>query len=138
MSPAASGNISTLRSLFYPPADGRGSKRGQLRCGEHSDYGSITLLFQGSEGLQVSAPVWTQTRPTSLLMPAPGPQVRTRAGDYVDIPVVPGAVLVNVGDLMQRWTDDRFVSSVSAAARTRGPGCQGPTGVLLGFYWFLR
>lgn len=31
----------------------------------------------------------------------------------MDIPVVPGAVLVNVGDLMQRWTSDRFVSSVS-------------------------
>lgn len=40
-------------------------------------------------------------------------QVRSRWGDYVNIPVIPGAVLVNVGDLMQRWTNDQFVSSVS-------------------------
>lgn len=43
----------------------------------------------------------------------------------MDVPVVPGAVLVNVGDLMQRWTADRLVSSVSVATATTarvGPG----------------
>ncbi|XP_011605345.1 UPF0676 protein C1494.01 [Takifugu rubripes] len=85
-----SGNATTLRALYYPPVDARTSKRDQLRCGEHSDYGSITLLFQASEGLQV----------------------RSRSGHYLNIPVIPEAVLVNVGDLMQRWTNDHFVSSL--------------------------
>lgn len=40
-------------------------------------------------------------------------QVRSRSGDYIDVPVVPGAILVNVADLMQRWTSDRFISAVS-------------------------
>ncbi|XP_077373239.1 uncharacterized protein LOC144016242 isoform X2 [Festucalex cinctus] len=46
-------NGTTLRSLYYPPVNSERAKEGQLRCGEHSDYGSITLLFQSAEGLQV-------------------------------------------------------------------------------------
>lgn len=52
-SPKAHKNSSTLRSLFYGPVRREEVRENQLRCGEHSDYGSITLLFQGSEGLQV-------------------------------------------------------------------------------------
>nr|XP_020492127.1 UPF0676 protein C1494.01-like isoform X2 [Labrus bergylta] len=81
-------NATTLRSLYYPSVKCEEAKEGQLRCGEHSDYGSITLLFQGSEGLQVLS----------------------RSGEFIDAPCIPGAVLVNIADLMQRWTSDRFVS----------------------------
>ncbi|KAM6937558.1 uncharacterized protein FYW49_021303 [Xenentodon cancila] len=81
-------NGTTMRSLYYPPVDCEKTKAGQMRCAEHSDYGSITLLFQGSEGLQV----------------------RTRSGDYITAPIIPGAVLINIADLMQRWTSDQFVS----------------------------
>uniref|UniRef100_A0A3Q4BXB9 Fe2OG dioxygenase domain-containing protein n=1 Tax=Mola mola TaxID=94237 RepID=A0A3Q4BXB9_MOLML len=81
-------NSTTLRCLYYPPVDPEMVQQNQLRCGEHSDYGSITLLFQSSEGLQV----------------------RSRSGEFLSVPVVPGAVLVNIADLMQRWTSDRFVS----------------------------
>lgn len=84
------GNSSTLRSLFYPPVDLDWTKPGQLRCGEHSDYGSITLLFQSCSGIQV----------------------RTLSGDFLELPLVPGAVLVNIADLMQRWTSDVFISAV--------------------------
>lgn len=84
------GNGTTLRSLYYPPVDSEKVKEGQLRCGEHSDYGSITLLFQGSEGLQV----------------------RHRSGEFICVPIVPGAVLVNIADLLQRWTNDEFISVV--------------------------
>lgn len=55
LSPAQQ-NGSTLRSLFYGPVRREEVRENQLRCGEHSDYGSITLLFQGSEGLQVPPP----------------------------------------------------------------------------------
>ncbi|KAM7415089.1 hypothetical protein PAMA_019764 [Pampus argenteus] len=81
-------NGTTLRSLYYPLVNSQQAKEGQLRCGEHSDYGSITLLFQSSEGLQV----------------------RRRSGEFICAPRIPGAVLINIADLMQRWTGDQFVS----------------------------
>lgn len=51
----ASKNLTTLRLLHYPPlVHETPIKPGQLRCGEHVDYGSVTLLFQDSNGgLQV-------------------------------------------------------------------------------------
>lgn len=39
-------------------------------------------------------------------------QVQTKAGDYVDATPIPGTVVINVGDIMQRWTADRLVSTV--------------------------
>lgn len=49
-------NFTTMRLLYYPPLPAeREIKPGQLRCGEHVDYGSITLLFQDPNGgLQVN------------------------------------------------------------------------------------
>lgn len=48
-------NMTTLRALYYPPLpSSQPIKPGQMRCGEHVDYGSITLLFQDpGGGLQV-------------------------------------------------------------------------------------
>ena len=48
-------NPTTLRLLYYPSIeDGDSVQDQQLRCGEHSDYGTITLLFQDDAGgLQV-------------------------------------------------------------------------------------
>ena len=40
-------------------------------------------------------------------------QVRHRSGEFICAPVVPGAVLVNIADLMQRWTNDQLISVVS-------------------------
>jgi len=84
-------HISMFRVLNYPsqhatPLDG------QLRAGAHSDYGSLTILGQ-------------ENRPGGL-------QVRNRAGDWVDVPAVPGTFTVNIGDLMAQWTNDQWVSTV--------------------------
>ncbi|KAI5616513.1 hypothetical protein C0J50_23937, partial [Silurus asotus] len=84
-------NGTTLRSLYYPPVKAESVKEGQLRCGEHSDYGSITLVFQSHEG---------------------GLQVLNRKGEFISAPSIPGTVLINIADLMQRWTSDVFVSAV--------------------------
>lgn len=53
-----SNNPSAMRLLYYPPIERQDDTvQGQLRCGEHSDYGTITLLFQDEAGgLQVCAP----------------------------------------------------------------------------------
>ncbi|CAL8263155.1 unnamed protein product [Merluccius merluccius] len=84
-------NGTTLRTLYYPPVNSALVKEGQLRCGEHSDYGSITLVFQSHEG---------------------GLQVLSPSGNYISAPSIPGTVLINIADLMQRWTSDCFISAV--------------------------
>ncbi|XP_048827962.1 uncharacterized protein LOC125705782 isoform X4 [Brienomyrus brachyistius] len=86
----SSTNGSTLRVLYYPQVRGEMVKERQLRCGEHSDYGSISLVFQDSKG---------------------GLQVKSRSGEYIDAPAIPGTVLINIADLMQRWTSDVFISA---------------------------
>jgi isopenicillin N synthase-like dioxygenase len=79
----------TFRLLMYPPLT-QDIKTGQVRLGEHSDYGSITLLFQDNIG---------------------GLQVKTRGGQWIDAAPVADSILVNIGDLMQRWTSDRLIST---------------------------
>ena len=80
----------TLRLLHYPPLHTTSLKPGQVRAGEHSDYGSLTLLFQdGVAGLEV----------------------QTTSGHWMTAPPIPGTVVVNTGDLMQRWTNHIFCST---------------------------
>ncbi|MBD2516552.1 isopenicillin N synthase family oxygenase [Nostoc sp. FACHB-973] len=82
-------NNHTLRSLHYPPLQ-TPPKPGQVRAGEHSDYGSITLLFQDDVG---------------------GLEVRTTAGEWIEAAAIDDTVIVNTGDLMQRWTNHVFCST---------------------------
>ncbi|MEH2460373.1 isopenicillin N synthase family dioxygenase [Nostoc sp.] len=79
----------TLRLLHYPPVQ-QLSQLGQIRAGEHSDYGSITLLFQDTIG---------------------GLEIQTADGKWIAAPVIPDSVIVNTGDLMQRWTNHVFCST---------------------------
>jgi isopenicillin N synthase-like dioxygenase len=83
-------NISMLRAIHYPDQH-TPPKPGQMRAGAHSDYGSLTLLRQ-------------EEAPGGL-------QVFTKDGDWVAVPVVPGALVVNIGDLMAQWTNDRWTST---------------------------
>ncbi|KAK6169473.1 hypothetical protein SNE40_020522 [Patella caerulea] len=81
-------NQTTLRSLMYPPLPTDGSiLPGQTRCGEHCDYGTVTMLFQDDIG---------------------GLEVCNTTGKYIQATPVPGAICVNIGDLMQRWTADEL------------------------------
>ena len=79
--------LSAMRLLHYPPATGAGNEIG---AGAHTDYGAITLLMTDGE---------------------PGLQVRPRGGDWTDVPSVPGAYVVNIGDCLMRWTNDIYVST---------------------------
>ena len=79
--------LSALRLLHYPPATGAA---GEIGAGAHTDYGAITLLMTDGE---------------------PGLQVRPRGGDWTDVPHVPGAYVVNIGDCLMRWTNDIYVST---------------------------
>ncbi|KAF9872640.1 thymine dioxygenase [Colletotrichum karsti] len=83
----------TLRLLHYPSVDPKVFKvnPGQVRAGAHSDYGSITLLFQDDRG---------------------GLQVKSPNGQFVDATPIPGTVVVNAGDLLMRWSNDTIKSTI--------------------------
>jgi isopenicillin N synthase-like dioxygenase len=85
-------HTSALRLLHYPDPGGRAVATGQLRAGAHSDYGTLTVLRQDD---------------------APGGlQVRDVEGRWHDVPTVEGAFVVNVGDALERWTNDRWRSTM--------------------------
>ncbi len=83
-------HASALRALKYPGKCGS--------AGEHTDYGLLTLLWA----------------------PSPGLQVKVRQGEWLDAPACPDSLIVNIGDLMQRWTNDRWVSTPHRVVPTEG------------------
>src|SRR5438477_200295 len=79
-----------LRVMHYPPPSAA-PLPGQLRAGEHADLGMMTLIHSDND--------------------VGGLQLKDRGGRWIDAPVVPGAFMVNLGDLMMRWTNDRWIST---------------------------
>ncbi|CAH3197153.1 unnamed protein product [Porites evermanni] len=81
-----------LRYSYYPTiTDMSNVKPGQLRCGEHTDWGAITLLIQDDVG---------------------GLEIRNVEGKFVPAPPIEGTIVVNIGDMMERWTADKLKSTV--------------------------
>ena len=95
--------ISALRALNYPPQD-HAPQPNQLRAGAHSDYGTLTILWpqDNSRGLQIQRPdnTWQEVAP------------------------IPGAFIINIGDLMARWTNNRWRSTLH---RVANPAQHDPT-----------
>ena len=85
-----------LRLLHYPP---RPPGETRLGVGAHTDYETFTILAQDAN---------------------PGLQVLNGGGRWIDIPPVAGTFVVNIGDLMARWTNDRFTSNIHRAANRTG------------------
>ncbi len=82
--------ISQLVAANYPEQS-EAPEPGQLRANAHSDFGSLTLLL-------------AEDRPGGL-------QVRHPDGHWIDVRPTPDSVIVNIGDLMARWTNDRWRST---------------------------
>ena len=83
-------HITNLTVNYYPAVDAEPATE-QYRKGPHSDWGTLTVLYQDDTG---------------------GLEVLDRAaGEWVPVPVIPGSFVVNVGDLMEVWTNDRWRSA---------------------------
>jgi len=89
-----------LRLLHYPPVPMKDLRQGEKeRIAAHTDFGTLTFLFQDSVGgLEVASP----TDPATFLPVTP----------------IPGTIVINVGDMLQRWTNDTFRSTMH---RVRAP-----------------
>ena len=85
-------NASIIRTLYYPPlAPNLEIKPGQLRLGEHTDYGTVSFVFQDDVG---------------------GLEVLSRSGEFMPADPIPGTTLVVIAALLQRWTsDDRIATT---------------------------
>lgn len=102
--PTLDRHTSQLRLLHYPaPARDQIMQPGQLRCGEHTDLGMMTILHNESVpgGLQVKA----RGQRGGASSEANG------QGEWIDVPAIDGTFVVNLGDMMMRWTNDRWWST---------------------------
>lgn len=122
--------VGTIRLIHYPQTN-KGTSDDVLRrgIGAHTDFGALTLLMQDTvSGLQV----WDK-----------------EVEDWYDVVPLEGAYVVNLGNLMQRWTNDIYKSNLHRVINKSGlerysipfflsgnldyivkclPGCEGPDG----------
>jgi isopenicillin N synthase-like dioxygenase len=87
--------IATLVARNYP-AQREAPQPGQLRAAAHTDFGTMTLLA-------------AEDRPGGL-------EVLMRQGGWISVAPPPSAFVVNIGDMMARWTNDRWVSTLHRVA----------------------
>ena len=79
---------SDLTLRHYPPVNESKVRSGEMdRLGAHTDFGSVTLLFQDSfGGLKVKLP---------------------KTGQWVDAAPIEGALVMNIGDVLSRWSNGK-------------------------------
>ena len=83
-------HISMLRLICYPPYE-KPPEEGQLRAGSHTDLNMLTFVHANSD--------------------TGGLEVRARDGTWVAPPASSDLLVVNVGDILMRWTNDLWVST---------------------------
>jgi len=88
-------HISRLNVRLYPEQKAA-PLPGQLRAGAHTDYGTVTILKPGDT--------------------VGGLQIADGQGNWHDVPMIPGSFVINQGDLMARWTNDRWLSTLHRVA----------------------
>ena len=90
--------ITRCSVIYYPPQPpAMGAE--QFGVAPHSDFGTLTLLYQDNVG---------------------GLQVKDANGDWVTAHPIAGTYVVNVGDLLARWTNNRFASTEHRVINSSG------------------
>jgi isopenicillin N synthase-like dioxygenase len=93
--------MALTRMMYYPSQSGP-LDLSRMGVGAHTDHECFTILAQDT---------------------VPALQVRNRRGEWIDAPPIPGTFVVNIGDLMSRWTNGAFASTFhrvfNATGRTR-------------------
>jgi isopenicillin N synthase-like dioxygenase len=105
----------TLNLNWYPPISVTGEPLpGQNRIGPHTDFGTVTILDRepGSGGLQI----WDAAR-----------------HEWEDAPYDPAAFTINTGDLLARWSGDRWTSN---RHRVLAPSPDAPSESLISLVYF--
>ena len=90
--------LQRTQAIYYPPHPT--SHEGELYgVAPHTDYGCITLLWQDDAG---------------------GLEVLDRLGRWIEAPPLADALVVNIGDLLSRWSNDRYVSTTHRVTNRSG------------------
>ena len=93
--------MTQLRAIYYPPqelAELPEAGKIDIGIGAHTDYECFTILAAS----------------------APGLQVRNRSGEWIQAPPIEGAFIINIGDMLERWTNGRFVSTIHRVINNTG------------------
>ena len=77
--------------VYYPASTPQDDAETRFGVAPHTDFGVLTVLLQDSSG---------------------GLQVRANSGDWIEAPPIPGTLVCNIGDLLARWSNKRFASTV--------------------------
>ncbi|KAF9895267.1 hypothetical protein FE257_000169 [Aspergillus nanangensis] len=98
--PLTDGAVATMRYLHYPAQPKDGDEKLNRGIGAHMDFGAVTLLLQDEvDGLQV------------LDMPT---------GQWLDVQPVPGAYVINLGNLFMRMANDKYKSNIHRVINKSG------------------
>ena len=77
--------------VYYPPSTTSDEAEHRFGVEPHTDFGVLTLLLQDDSG---------------------GLQVKNLTGDWIEAPQIPGTLVCNIGDLLERWSNRRFKSTL--------------------------
>ena len=91
-----------MRILHYPGATGADEPPGAVRAAPHEDINLITVLPAGSSrGLQVKS---------------------NQSGEWYEVPLVPGSIVINVGDMMQEMSERAYISTTHRVIKMEDDG----------------
>lgn len=106
-------HTSQLRLLHYPPLTTPPAP-GQLRAGAHTDVGMMTILRNDDA--------------------AGGLQIRGRQDQWLDAPALHDSYILNIGDLLARWSNDRLVSTAHRVVIPPADAQQNTDRLSIGFF----